>query len=65
MRYLSKPSPQVSGPAAENIRRVAEVEDAVARAARRSERISHAIARFVGSIPFVLAHAVGFASGRG
>lgn len=50
----------MNGAAAENIRVVAEVEQAAAREVHLSERISLAIARFVGSMPFVVVHAIGF-----
>ena len=51
---------RVPAPAQENIRAVSEVEQSADRAVPRSERVGVAISRFVGSIPFVVAHVIVF-----
>ena len=52
---------RVPAPAKDNIRAVSEVERSAERTVPRSERIGVAISRFVGSIPFVVAHLTMFA----
>jgi uncharacterized membrane protein len=47
---------RVSAPAKENIRAVSELERSAEKGAAASERISIAISRFVGSMPFVAGH---------
>jgi uncharacterized membrane protein len=53
---------RATGHVAQNIRTIAELERAALTSAGRSERLSLAIGRFVGSLPFVLAHAAAFAT---